>query len=325
MACTATNDAEVANPTCAVFTPSSFAAATLVAEEPLPDDATRFSGLSIATSYERPPAYPSWAPPADPNDFVPAWVEIDAYAVITNSVLNDLYYQGNLYTETVGLIEWTEALSATAYYVGWTISSTANINELTMYTNVVSHTQVLTQNVRYYSHVQAEDDDGNALVEVRGPFFVDDLAPTSLLEWASVEDGQPTRFWETVSSRTNTSCYLVGEDNRPLYQLDPTNSRAASQTLYATWDDNYLALTYDGVDWNTDGDLHLYFDTKPGGALTAYNPYNSIQNAYSLVAMPDSRTSLSTLNSPLGRMAADFAVVVEDATTITVLEWNGTD
>lgn len=321
-ACTATNDAEIANPSCSPFALNRRAANALTVEDPLPEDADRFAGFSMMVSYQQPPAHPNWTPPAAN---VPTWVEIEAYDVITDSVLNDFYQHSSSYTETVGLIEWTAALSATNYHVGWTTNSTATVGELSVYANVVSHTQVLTQNERYYAHVQVEDGDGNVLTEARGPFFVDDLAPTSLLQWESVEDGEPTRFWETVNSRTDLTCYLVGEDKRPLYQLDPVSPRATSQELYATWDDNYLALTYSGVDWNSDGDLHLYFDTQPGGALTAYNPYTTTQNAYAMVTMPSSPTSLSTTDTPLDRMAADYAVIVEDSNTLTLLGWNGTD
>ncbi|MCA9979337.1 MAG: Ig-like domain repeat protein [Anaerolineales bacterium] len=326
VACTATNDAELGNPTCTPFTPTGLMMDTaVVAADPIPSDDNRFSGFSMTTSYERPAVYPSWAPPEDPNDFTTEWVEISAYDVITDGVLSDFYYLGDVYTETFGLIEWTEALSATAYYVGWTTSSTADKSELTQYNSVVSHTQVLTESTRLFAHIQVEDNDGNTLTEVRGPFFVDGLKPPSLLQWNSVDDGQPTRFWETVQSHTDLSCYLIGEDDRPLYQLTPTDPRAVSQALYATWSDDYLALTYQGVDWNTEGDLHLYFDTQPGGALTAYNPYNTVEDAYALVTMPDFLTSLSTLDNPLDRMAADLAVIVEDANTLTLLEWNGTE
>jgi hypothetical protein len=322
--CTACKQDAAAAPnvsvTCEPHTLSSRELTAFVAEEPLPEDADRFAGLSMTASYERPDAVPNWEPAVDPNVTL---VELGAYDVITDSTVNDFYQHADQFSETVAVIEWTEALSATAYYVGWTASETADNSELTEYLDVVTHTQVLAQNGTYYAHVHAVDDDGNEVTEVRGPVYVDDLAPTSLLAWESTEDGAPTRLWETVRSRTDLPCYLIGQDNRPLYQLNATDLRAVGQSLYATWSDEYLALTYTGVDWNSDGDLHLYFDTQAGGALTAHNPYSSIENAYALVTMPDFLTSLTTLDDPLPRMGAEFAVIVEDDATLTLLEWDG--
>ncbi|MCK4256684.1 hypothetical protein KAX35_07330 [candidate division WOR-3 bacterium] len=44
-----------------------------------------------------------------------------------------------------------------------------------------------------------------------------------------------------------------------------------SDELYMTWDHDELYTGYKGANWNTDGDLFVYIDSKSGGASKSYN------------------------------------------------------
>ncbi|MFN2241891.1 MAG: kelch repeat-containing protein, partial [Anaerolineae bacterium] len=107
----------------------------------------------------------------------------------------------------------------------------------------------------WYFHLSARDAAGNCLIYHEGPWQVD-LIDTS------VTCDRPQKFvrldghldlaageWLTASER-------LDDDERP----------DSVQSLYATWDADYLYLGWDGAQWDMDGTLWAYLDTGPGGS-----------------------------------------------------------
>ncbi len=99
---------------------------------------------------------------------------------------------------------------------------------------------------------------GNQRIQTFGPVYVDapatpDITALGYHGWMDQDSllGISRAISETASSRA--ALYLP-------------------QKLYATWDQQALRLAWSGANWQRDGDLFIYLDTKAGGAGAAYNP-----------------------------------------------------
>jgi len=78
----------------------------------------------------------------------------------------------------------------------------------------------------------------------------------------------------------------------------------------ASWDQATLLLRWVGADWNIDGDLFIYLDTRSGGTTVAYNPYAGSTTA---ITLPDQGST----------MIADYLIHVEDGATAELRSWDG--
>lgn len=284
-------------------------------------DDTALIGPGIFTAtlrYERPDAY---VPGTEPGAPTSEWIDIDEpYTLIDNAVLASTRPFAASFTEAQTEIEWGESISATEYYVGWTVTETAEITDLTYYDTPGIHTQSLADKGRYYAHVIAVDALGDANAFTFGPVYFDGATPASYLNWDEFGPGQPYWLWQDAQSATGQFCNVLGQDDRAALFSGGASARSGLQTLYGTWNDQWLALHWNGVNLETQGDLHLYIDSKAGGSLYAYDPYTPIAQAASLVVMPERRQYKS---NGVDRMLADFAVIVEDAQSVRLMQWNG--
>ena len=314
------NDVSLAG--CSAYRESG-AARSAINDAPAADQAlfnTELTGpgsFTVTVHYERPDAYALWDAPAQPTS---EWVEIvESYMLVQDAILASTRPFSVTFTEASTEIKWTESISATGYYVGWTENSIPNRDDLTFYAVPDVHTQMLPDQGRYYAHVMAVDDENGVNAFTLGPIYFDGAPPSSYLNWDEFGPAQPYWFWERSLSATGQFCNLLGEDDRVNIFTSGASARSHQQALYGTWNDEWLALHWSGL--NPDGDLHLYLDTAAGGSLYAFNPYHNITQATSLVLMPERRQYQT---DAVDRMLANFAVLVEDSQNVRLLQWNGT-
>ena len=204
--------------------------------------------------------------------------------------------------------------------MGWTLTETADLADLTLYAAPGIHTQSLPDQGRYYAHVVAVDAQGETNAFTLGPVYFDGATPASYLNWDEFGPGQPYWLWQDALSATGQACNVLGQDDRAALFSGGASARSGLQTLYGTWNNEWLALHWDGLNLESQGDLHLYIDSKAGGSLSAYDPYTPIAQATSLVVMPERRQYQS---NAVDRMLADFAVIVEDGQTVRLMQWDG--
>ncbi len=152
-------------------------------------------------------------------------------------------------------------------------------------------------------------------------------------DYLGLIDGASNTAW------LENSCSLLGEDLRiPRTAQDGAALRAA-QALHATWNNDALRVAWRGADWDRDGDLFIYFDTKRDdmpdfngagyaryGSNVAYNPY-SATNPSTLMLLPVQEwTNVPIFYPPgwpdLNRVNADLALWVENNTTAHWLRWS---
>ncbi len=196
-------------------------------------------------------------------------------------------------------IEWTDATDVSGvaeYRVGWTGSPTPDLSALTSYSGAGTHTTPVGEASMWFGHVAAIDTLGNVTLQTIGPVFID--APTTP-DYINLDDGQGGIYHGWMESGASQ----VGADYEATHY-----SAFGAQKFYATWDTSNLRLAWTGADWNTDGDLFIYFDTAAGGSMTAYNPY--VAGVGAAVTLP-------------GSMQADYLISVEDENTASLLSWNG--
>jgi subtilisin-like proprotein convertase family protein len=106
-----------------------------------------------------------------------------------------------------------------------------------------------------------------------------------------------------------SGCTLVGVDRRITEGAQANAALGVEQRLYTTWNAEALRLAWTGANWNSDGDLFVYLDTRPGGASTLFDPYlATISNT--LIYLPDG-------------FEADIVVWVRDSSTALFLDWAG--
>jgi hypothetical protein len=288
------------------------------AEAPFDPTLTGPGVFTTTISYERPDAY---EPGTEPNAPTSEWVEInEPYTLVDDAVLASTRPFAAAFTEAHTEIRWTASMSATQYYVGWTLNETAELSELMLYSEPDVHTQLLPDQGRFYAHVVAIDAEGESRAFTMGPVYFDGAPPATYLNWDEFGPGLPYWLWEEALSATGQPCNLLGVEDRAAIFSNGTSARSGEQLFYGTWDDQWLAVHWSGVNLDEMGDLHLYIDSKAGGGIYAHNPYTSIDLANSLVVMPERRQYQS---DTVDRMLADYAVFVEDAETVRLLQWDG--
>ncbi|MEZ4732365.1 MAG: LamG-like jellyroll fold domain-containing protein [Caldilineaceae bacterium] len=302
----------------AVADPIYATAEEAMAEQALNSELLGPKPFTVTVIYERPDAY---VPGTEPGSPTSEWFEItEPFTLIDDAVLAATRPFATLFTAANTEIDFGESISATTYYVGWTISETAVISDLTAYAAPDIHAQILPDGGKYYAHVVAVDADGEQNVYTLGPIYFDGATPASYLNWDEYGAGQPYRLWQDAVSPTGQVCNLLGVDERAAIYSKGTSPRSTTQTFYATWNNEWLAIAWEGLDLERHGDLHLYIDSKAGGGRYAHNPYNTIDQANSLVTMPERRQFQS---GGTDRLLADYAVIIEDGTQIQLLQWDG--
>lgn len=243
------------------------------------------------------------------------------------------------------VINWQPASDPSTinrYLVGWTTSPTPTLSALTSYgVGDSTHTQAVSDGQKWYAHVIAEDGAGNQTSATLGPIYVDYATTPSYISMQ--ENGiYPYRSW------SDSACSLVGVDNRINERASTVGSLRDSQKFYTTWNDDGLRMMWSGANWDADGDLFIYLDSKDGGSSQLYNPYPATitntaillpprNDASSLAAMQSQSTVEAGLQAtsprPLARprlsatsgpMAADALIWVQGSITATLMLWDGT-
>lgn len=151
------------------------------------------------------------------------------------------------------------------------------------------------------------DSYGNGRWQTAGPVIVDgQLTPDVILmdDPADIYHG-----W------MDNGCTLVGIDSRIQRKATEHTSLDNEQRLYATWDRNALRLAWTGANWNSDGDLFIYFDTREGGSARAYNPYPDTMDSTAILLPYDRET--------LAQMKADHMIWIKDSSQVVMLFWDG--
>lgn len=131
----------------------------------------------------------------------------------------------------------------------------------------------LTARRPLYVVLKAYDAAGNMTIAERGPIYADPgPTPSPLVAEVYRADDPANGAVAPYHGWLQNSCSLVGVDRRvPFVGEDGVEQ---PQRLYATWTEQGepgLRLTWSGADWDTDGDLLVYLDSRPGGAF--FNPY----------------------------------------------------
>ncbi|MGC9396748.1 MAG: proprotein convertase P-domain-containing protein, partial [Anaerolineae bacterium] len=208
-------------------------------------------------------------------------------------------------------LAWTESSDGSGlapYRVEWTAALTST-QRLVSGTYDLDRTAVFTpaEGEQVWARVASEDIYEQQSWQSNGPFYVD--SPTTPDHTVLEPGAQPYRGW------MDSGCSLVGVDRRLSRQASPGAALSAEQALYASWDVEALRLTWTGADWDTDGDLFVYLDTRDGGTSTLFNPYAAPAPTIYLPGV--------TPTSTVGAMAADYLVWVRDADTALLMEWQG--
>ncbi len=207
------------------------------------------------------------------------------------------------------------------YLVGWSQMPTINPDELTPYTGPGTHSQTVGEAQSWYGHVQMIDGVGNIRSQTVDPLYVDGPYTPDLV------DDLRYQGW------ANEVCAIEGVDRR-LAQTHPDAAGNALQRFYVSWDTDALRVSWHGANWNHDGDLFLYLDTRPGGTDRLFNPYP--ENQATIVYLPGNtsdpqatvsdrgvmaQTSLGISSTQSAAMGADLMVWVEDGGLATLYRW----
>ena len=212
-------------------------------------------------------------------------------------------------------LTWTESSDGSGlagYLAQWTAQITESVNSTVNACDPLTRTDLYTaaEGQKVWAQVASQDIYGLQSAQSIGPVYVD--SPTTP-DYVILNDPDGIyRGW------MDSGCSLAGVDRRVSRNAMPRASLSAEQKFYVTWNTEALRLAWTGVDWDTDGDLFIYLDLQPGGAITAINPYSA--TAASAVFLPGV-TPTSTVNA----MAADYVVWVRDAETAMLLGWNGSE
>lgn len=284
---------------------------------PIPQSTQGSAVLSATVTYERPDAYAPGSEPSTPTATLAPITE--TYTLVADAVLAATRPFAAEYSEARTQITWAAYSGATHYFTGWSASAAANAAELTRYDTPGTHPQRLPDQGRYYAHVIAMNGEVAIATYTLGPIYFDGATPATYLNWDEYGLGQPYSHWQAATTPTGVTCNLLGVDDRAALLSNGASARSGEQRLYGTWNAQWLALHWAGVDLGTMGDLHLYIDAHAGGSSYAYDPYDSVATAISLVVMPERRHDPA---APAERMLADFALLVEDATTLRLLRWS---
>ena len=231
-------------------------------------------------------------------------------------------------------VEWTpssDGNGVAGYQAGWTTSPTDTTGlSFQAHTGASEYdtTQLIGEAQTVYAHVVSADIAGNRQPQVTGPVYVD--APTTPDIIAMGEGGTtPYHGW------MDSGCTLMGVDRRVETHAIDGAALDEQQRFYATWNQDALRLAWEGVNWDHQGDLFVYFDTTKGGATTLYNPYTTTNTAIYLPGnVPEVDTSTwpefeairqTRLITPLlsEAMQADYLLWIKDAVSATLLSWDG--
>ncbi|MBN1876782.1 MAG: DUF11 domain-containing protein, partial [Anaerolineae bacterium] len=126
----------------------------------------------------------------------------------------------------------------------------------------------------------------------------------------------------------------LGLDTRIRDNAQGGSGLSDAQAFYVNWDAQGLRMTWTGADWDMDGDLFIYLDTRAGGTNQAYDPY-SYGFGETKVLLPVKRTALRNAAETSPRMAlqatattpmeADYLIWMTDSYSAQLLAWNSTD
>jgi hypothetical protein len=162
--------------------------------------------------------------------------------------------------------------------------------------------------------VRVTDAAGNEREETVGPFVID--APLTP-DFFAIDSGY--QDW------TVGPCAQIGVDRRVARAASDRDALRAEQRLFASWvSDSGVAdirLAWAGANWDTDGDLFVYLDTRPGGAIRAFNPYTTT-DALATIFMPGVTPATIGGGGP-DVFGADYLVWVRDSRSADLLQWNG--
>ena len=101
----------------------------------------------------------------------------------------------------------------------------------------------------------------------------------------------------------DSGCTDLGVERRA-----EAGSHSQGQEFFTTWSDEALRLAWLGADWDADGDLFIYLDTRLGGTNTAFDPFGNGPQ----ISLPDG-------------MLADALIWVSDRAQAQLLQWTGSD
>lgn len=209
-------------------------------------------------------------------------------------------------------IDWSESADGSGvegYYAGWTQSPNPpdNLDDLTRYTAAGQHAQEIpTDAVVMYAHLGIRDTLGNLRWYSPGPVTVDAPQTPDLIsgEWVGASNDRWFNWLATGGSQMSA--------DYTLYHQNPQYN--AVQRFYTTWDENHLALAWEGILGQMQtNDLYIYLDTGVASgaeeALDETAPYTHVR-----------------LPAENGRqMEADYLIHIEDYWTARLLRWTGSD
>ncbi len=213
-------------------------------------------------------------------------------------------------------LTWTassDGSGLTDYLAEWTAQTTGTVT-----TTITAH-DPLTRSAQYQAgdgqkvtvQVTCRDVYGQQTAQSIGPVYVD--GPTTP-DYVVLDD--PDGLYD---GWMESGCTRVGVDRRVSLNATSRAALSAEQTFYVTWNDEALRLAWTGANWSTDGDLFVYLDVRPGGTITAFNPYSATMTN-TVIYLPG-----ATPLSPTIGMAADYLVWVRDSDTALLLNWDGSD
>ena len=274
--------------------------------------APSLTGLTVAYGHES----------GTGSAILPSHTVISQYTTIRDVLSPTLFVNWNEASDENGVVDyqvtWIEHLSQTTE-----VLETSAVSEPMAKYTVGEAKKISIQ-------VTAKDMYGNTKAETLAPVYIDySLTPAYIdLE----EYGKPYNAWQ------DDTCNLLGTDNRIDKHNSELDSLSEPQNFYTTWNDDGLHLAWTGADWQTDGDLFIYFDTKVGGSSVAYNPYPETMTDTVILLPPAETTSFGLQAKPegfglresrlarqgeatVGHMEADYMLwVQEDTTYITHTE-----
>ncbi|NJL34750.1 MAG: hypothetical protein HC893_13985, partial [Chloroflexaceae bacterium] len=257
------------------------------------------------------------------------------------------------------VLEWEASSDGSGlldYAAGWTttpdlsiadIPATGPIPTLTSYATDAArrHTQAVGDADVRYAHLVSRDLYGNTHIQSYGPFYIDSPLTPDLLTMP-VADGRtlaqadtpPRELLKDYTGIFESACTLVGASRKMASQMGSQSTLADVQRFYATWDNNALRLTWEGANWQGDGDLFLYFDSTAGGSNRAFTPY-PVQQTRSYLPLIVGGMAGATLTQDGGEsggsgrvvvepgaitlpFAADTVLWIEDAQQVQLLTWS---
>ncbi|MEP7198854.1 MAG: proprotein convertase P-domain-containing protein, partial [Chloroflexota bacterium] len=249
---------------------------------------------------------------------------INADGVRTAISPNDTVFDVNAPTL---LINWASSSSDLARFnASWTQGITRTALA-TLPPSAREYSQSVGEAQRWFAHVIATDQRGNQTQHTVGPIVADF---TRTPDYITLNERAPYSGW------LNSGCTLIGVDRRVLRDALTDGSLKGAQKLYATWDANALRLAWTGADWNRDGDLFVYLDTRSGGTNRTFNPFDANiiylpgatpasgvqRNGNPFVGNDINKANPESGNANPDPMLADYAIWVKDAQTAVLLRWD---